>query len=641
VIASNTNQLSANVEQENRGEGDVVTTDKHGAPLSYVYSDEWDFSQERSLSATSPRKITFTTTPELHRRVIQETLMTIYNNNPTLSVGGILSVKLGLQRIVDSLGSSDWTLIDEDKHFRDFKANLKTKLFSPSSIENVAATINKISDAGITKRFIEARKNFSKKHCCPSKLRGKQAIAIPEQMAQRLFKSALDTVERYHPHRYKISQGYKLYFDALRDYKSGNGDANNFKPVIGDKIKHGVPVDDFRLDVQATSGMKIQSACLIVLLGFSGVRISECLSFNKFSYKEHVYGDITIPTLTGKITKTEEGGLPKKEAWVTHPVAKKAIELAYDLSQFARDHYMKKYNKTEVLANIETAFLVLGTSHQTKGIVAANHKRTIASFIDRHKILATSQDVSEFDLLNPQRKGELVLGANLPKISPHDFRRTFAVFLVRNKLGNIMALKHQYKHLNVIMTQWYINNHELAMVLDLSLDTELKSLVNEANISVTTDALFEIYNSETLSGGKGERIVRERDQEGYAGSVFISREDIEREVRSGSVSVIEHPTGYCFKPDCSRICSSDRSSKTCQFEAITPQKAKSRISYRSRLIERFNALNDGKLYMANILTDMALKIETIDQTLTAHNIEFTPFKADMKAKSMAYYEVGQ
>jgi len=294
-----------------------------------------------------------------------------------------------------------------------------------------------------------------------------------------------------------------------------------------------------------------------------------------------------------------------------------------------------------VLANIETAFLVLGTSHQTKGIVAANHGRTIASFIDRYKILATSQDVIEFDLLNPQRKGELVLGASLPKISPHDFRRTFAVFLVRNKLGNIMALKHQYKHLNVVMTQWYVNNHELAMVLDLSLDTELKSLINEANISVTTDALFEIYNSETLSGGKGERIVRERDQEGYAGSIFISREDIEREVRSGSVSVIEHPTGYCFKPDCSRICSSDRSSKTCQFEAITPQKAKSRISYRSRLIERFNALNDGKLYMANILTDMALKIETIDQTLTAHNIEFTPFKADMKAKSMAYYEVGQ
>ena len=179
------------------------------------------------------------------------------------------------------------------------------------------------------------------------------------------------------------------------------------------------------------------------------------------------------------------------------------------------------------------------------------------------------------------------------------------------------------------------------MALDLSLDTELAGLVNEANISVVTDALFEIYNSETLSGGKGERILQERDQETYAGHIFTSREDIERQVRSGSVSVVEHPTGYCFKPDCRRICSSDRSSKTCQFEAITPQKARSRINYRRRLIERFNALNDGKLYMANILTDMALKIETIEQTLAAHNIEFTPFKADMKAKSMAYYEVEQ
>ena len=527
-------------------------------------------------------------------------------------------------------------------HFRDFKTGLEAQSLSFSSIENVAATINKLSDAGITTRIIKARKEFCKKHCCPKKSQAKQAIAIPEGMAQRLFKSALDTVDLYHPHRHKISQGYKLYFEALREYKDKHGSAINFKPQIGDKINHEVPVDDFRLEAQAKLGTQIQSACLIVLLGFSGVRLSEGLSFNKSSYKEHVYGDITVPTLTGQITKTQEGGVPKSETWVTHPAAKKALELAYDLSQFARDYYIDKFqNKTGMLSNIESAFITLAINHQSKDIIGKNHKRTITSFVDSHKIVAASEDVSEFDLLNPQRKGELVLGGSLPKISPHDFRRTFAVFLVRNKLGNVMTLKHQYKHLNVVMTQWYTNNHELVMALDLSLDTELAGLVNEANISVVTDALFEIYNSETLSGGKGERILQERDQETYAGHIFTSREDIERQVRSGSVSVVEHPTGYCFKPDCRRICSSDRSSKTCQFEAITPQKARSRINYRRRLIERFNALNDGKLYMANILTDMALKIETIEQTLAAHNIEFTPFKADMKAKSMAYYEVEQ
>lgn len=203
----------------------------------------------------------------------------------------------------------------------------------------------------------------------------------------------------------------------------------------------------------------------------------------------------------------------------------------------------------------------------------------------------------------------------------------------------MMTLKYQYKHLNVIMTKWYANNYELIKALDLSIDSELKDLVNEANISVTVESLYEIYNSETLSGGKGERIAEERSQGDYAGSVYMNREEIERQVRSGAVNVVEHPTGYCFKPDCTRICSSDRSSKTCQHEAITPDKARSRIPFRDRLIERFEALNDGRFYMANILTDIALKIEAIEQNLAAHNIELTPFKADLKANSIAYKEL--
>ncbi|MGP5714098.1 hypothetical protein ACTXPD_19135, partial [Vreelandella alkaliphila] len=71
----------------------------------------------------------------------------------------------------------------------------------------------------------------------------------------------------------------------------------------------------------------------------------------------------------------------------------------------------------------------------------------------------------------------------------------------------------------------------------------------------------------------------------------------------------------------------------------TPDKARSRIPSRDRLIERFKALNDGRFYMANILTDMALKIEAIEQNLAAHNIEFTPFKAYIIANSIAYKEL--
>ena len=71
-----------------------------------------------------------------------------------------------------------------------------------------------------------------------------------------------------------------------------------------------------------------------------------------------------------------------------------------------------------------------------------------ASICKRKGSIELKADVDEFDLLNPTRKGTLHVGGFLPKLSPHDFRRTFAVFLVRNKLGNLMTLKLKIKGLN-------------------------------------------------------------------------------------------------------------------------------------------------------------------------------------------------
>lgn len=611
-------------------EGEVVTVDANGQPLSYVYSDVWDFSQERVISPGCTYRVSFSSTPEGFRRSIQETLMLIYGKNPELAISTLKEIRGHLVVIAGLLGSANWSMIDQDLSYRQFKRELKNKALASGYINNLVGTVNRLHDLGMCSRFIGRSKAFSAKHCCPSKGSVKQAIAIPEIMAQSIFKSAIDIVDQYHPYRHEISKGYDRYFKALSEYKEKNGSSVNFRGSIGNKIEHGIPFDEFRLAGTPECGTEIITACLLVVIGFSGVRISEALSFGIDSYRCRDFGGIQIPTLTGTITKNQEGGMPKQETWVTHPVAKNALELAYGLSQFAREYYRKKYHdKPEILKLLGSSFLSIDIGRQSTKVVSHDIASKFSKFLKSHAIAATINDVNEFDLLNPARSGSLSEGGQLPKLSPHDFRRTFAVFLVRNKLGNLMTLKHQYKHWNVMMSKWYQNHSEVARLLDMSVDHELMEMINEANISVTSDALFEIYNSETLTGGKGERIIQERDNNGYSGTIYVSREEIERQVRNGSVSVVDHPTGYCFKPDCIRICASDRSSKTCQYEAITPAKARSRLPFRERLKERFNALNTGQYYMANILTDMALKIENIEQTLAMHNIDFTPFKAEI------------
>lgn len=619
-------------------EGNIITLNENGNPLSYKYSPNWDFTFIRSLSAKSPKKLKFESVSLTYRKDIQDTLYIMYELNKKVSVGTLIAYLTGLHRIAKIVNSGNWSLLDEDRVFRDFKKELVQCKLSFSSVERVAITINQLNDLGETSRRIKNIKKFCNDHKCEVK-KEKQAIALPERFASELFEKSIKIIERYHPYRHKISQGYSEYFEAYSQWKEEKSNNAGFSAGKGKKINAFYNIPDFKFDGQAIYGTQIQIACFVVLLGFSGVRISEGLTFNPDSYEEKEYNNFKVPVISGGITKTEEGGVLKPETWVTHPIVKLALELSYDMTKYAREHYkVKFYNNKIELEKSKSSFIKLSISHVKDNVATAGLGRDFSNYLKKQNIKMTDDDIREFEILNPQRMGDII-NNELPKLSAHDFRRTFAIFLVRNKLGDLMALKHQYKHLNVLMTQWYTNNSEVARYLDIKMDSELQDLIRESNVSITTDALFNIYNSETLSGKEGERIISERKKASYEGIIYITREEIERQVRNGTASVVEHPTGYCFNPTCDRICASDLSLITCQHEVTTPEKAAERKFVRERLIKRFNALNNGRFYMANILTEISLKIRAIEVTLTSHKIPFEPFNQAINANSISVVEV--
>ncbi|NQY63685.1 MAG: hypothetical protein HRT38_08095 [Alteromonadaceae bacterium] len=194
--------------------GDVVTVNSTGLPLCYVYSDVWDFSYERTVVITKSAKLVFHSIPEQYRRNIQTTLKLIYDKKPTLSISSLSTHIVMLQHISDGLCSTDWTRFDHDEYYRKFKLFLKNKAFSFNYINMLVTTINILHDLGLTTRLIKSRIAFSRKHCAPEKQTPKQAIAIPEGMARKLFETAIGIVDRYHPYRSNISQGYADFFEA-------------------------------------------------------------------------------------------------------------------------------------------------------------------------------------------------------------------------------------------------------------------------------------------------------------------------------------------------------------------------------------------------------------------------------------------
>ena len=493
---------------------------------------------------------------------------------------------------------------------------------------------------GLIGRNIGSHKKFGKDHACEKKGNGKQAIALPESIMNRLYGTALDYIDRYYSKRHKISRTNQLYLEIQKSYRDTHGNVTHFARWF--KKNH----PKFNLDLvfcphhrevykKESKRYKpkkltqtLQEACLIVLCGFSAARIGEVVSFTKKNYTTIEFEDITVSLLLGYSTKPQSMGKKKREVYPTHPIAKNALDLAYDMSMFARTIYRAKAeliadsaDKQVALEEINSTFIALGVSYnEGKSFLIGHIPETIQKFSEQHGITATSKDVTEFDLLNPIRKGELKIGKPLQTLGPHTCRRTFAVFLKRNKLGDILTLRYATKHKNLGMAAWYTNNADLAALNDYELDSELMDMVQEANEKMFAEQLFYIYNeAETLSGGEGERILAARNT--YQGTLYMSYEEILSQVKSGAISMVELPTGFCTKQNCDRTCTKP----DCPTKIVSPEKALEQKALRERLIKKFTAYNTGEGYRRAILQKFSLDIESIEKTLAKHNIAFEPF----------------
>jgi hypothetical protein len=239
--------------------------------------------------------------------------------------------------------------------------------------------------------------------------------------------------------------------------------------------------------------------------------------------------------------------------------------------------------------------------------------------------------VDEFNRLNPNREGELKLGGFLPKLSPHDFRRTFAVFFKRYNFGTTASIKFQYKHDNINMSDYYANNARLQAMSDIMLDNELLTILRDEGIMLGVDTFDEIYNeSSHLSGAGGERIAQDRFNKLKEGHhVYMTRQEIEKLVKNGTLSVVKLPTGgYCMNATCSRVCGIAPflgEIKPCEHQVVTDNEAKVILRQNGRLIKSFREMNIGAPFMQSILIGMKHKIKRNEIIVKQHNLKFEEF----------------
>ncbi|MFV8452375.1 hypothetical protein ACNO65_20285, partial [Vibrio campbellii] len=566
-------------------------------------------------------------------------------------------LKTGLQHVADCLGGTEWCSLENNRELKSFLRQLKQKKLSSSSIATIFQLLNKLTECGELNVYIGSKALLK----CASDNESKQHVAIPHRLYQRILSRALEVVEKYHPYRHDISNVMSQAYDIhkriwsgerlVTDGRGSGRDELSMSPhAIGQRVssalecmEHDIPDFDVKLNGIALSDILV--SCLIVTQGFSGVRIGEAASFNANSADEVTVNSRKVTVLTGETTKGNNAK-PKTVTWQSHPVAKVALELAYDMMAANRAFYRKdvdekerqgetKENIKHMRRQLESAFLVPSATMQASNNYIFNPSKALKKFIKNLDYKATTEDVEEFNMLNPTREGELKIGGTYSGLTSHDFRRTFAVFFVRYGFGTASGIKFQFKHENINMSGYYANNAELAQMNDLLMDEEILEDLKEAGIDLGVDIYDEIFNqSEHLSGAKGEVIMQDRMKKLEAGeSIFMTREEIEENIRRGNFHIMQLPSGaYCTNGSCDRVCgtlSFRAEIKECEHKVVSDKGAKVIAKQRDRLIAKFTNLNTGDPLKSSILTGLKQKIQVEELTLKAHEIPYQPFNDDI------------
>ncbi|MEZ8639773.1 hypothetical protein AB6D87_19985 [Vibrio lentus] len=643
-------------------ENPYVAFDSNGKGKSRVFDLEWDFHALKQNEKT----LSFGYIYEKYRHDIQSyiySLMQWQKKNSSsgshAAVSSLIKCRNQLNTLATRWGNSDFSLLSNEREWNKFTKTLHG-IGSLSTCGYIASIINSLNKAELLKRYVHKREYINWVN--PDAGEG-QALAFPEAIHVSILKTAVEFVETYHPYRHQISDAMeKLYtyqdrmlnaeLKALGVCVLTERQMKTFVARMSRRISkwpERKAIPNFSFDRRGKWLGTLLKMCFICVGLFSAARKEELLSMNKESYDDSL---AAVPKVSGYSTKGNNGERIYT-TWNTAPIAKLALELAFDATQAARIHSLERLNDgyqngllTQDQYNakkqdLESAFISSDLPYYSEAFVKrASLKYSIDGANDglnmnEFSITATAGDVEEFDMLNPDRAGSLKNGGGLPRLSPHDLRRSFVVFMVKNRLGNALTVKYQLKHRNINMSNWYTNYSELARTNQLLLDTSLMNEFDEAIESSAVDAWDEIYNvSETLSGAEGERIAQNKAERLAQGEeIVMSRQELLALVRSGDKSIVLLPTGgYCTNRNCERLCSlMDIVEAPCEHKVITDKAAKRLSRERDNLIVSFRAINDMGDYANELILDARKKkIVSIEPTLVKHSIPFDNFNDDIK-----------
>ncbi|WP_312268452.1 hypothetical protein [Pseudescherichia sp.] len=535
----------------------AICRDESGNVIAKFGDLSWDCSRLVTTKNASHRKIDFSEFRQ-YPALLNEMKLICYGwlftrnlqySSPTKMstiIGRISGLKMSY-RFLSENGLSTISALDVPAQWAKFLSFLEVQRKSAGTLTHILCAIQQarrlfpwlgygVSDMS----FSPVR--LSKKLCRPEASEREQTLAIPERLADKLLHHAVNIVETAWPYRARLGETERL---LQENYEAGeravnekirtgvwkwlneeNGSAE-FRHRFAKEAVYLAPKKASDIIAGQLSGYpdcpliangiwwskyraNLLSACFVCCAAFSGMRESELFELTPYSYYSAIYSGRTFHFLKAKTHKMGE----KHTEWVVAPIVQKVIQLVVALTEHLRTQILEHAVTAREKELAQSLWLSQGQrSTQPKRI--SNWTLRLANYSKLAGLYVSQEDYDECLRANPNSNERIRNHVEIGKcwkLSPHQFRRTLAFFAIKNRLGNAIAIKQQFKHLYLQMSEWYCEGGIPSRLHNVGIDKELQKMIDTAGYEQIAQKYWGWFKgSGVLSGSHGKDIVKMRD----------------------------------------------------------------------------------------------------------------------------------
>lgn len=309
---------------------------------------------------------------------------------------------------------------------------------------------------------------------------------IPDAVATRLTEVALDYVQNRSG---AILGALEAAGAAEREKQSsGYGESARIAARIAAARAAGYKGS---ADLSAEA-YQLRTACYIVINLFSGIRDSEMRSLaeNCISRGKSKDGSTDILWLYGTIYKT--GKRPKR--WIVPPVVEKAVNVLVLLTFPLRTRLRQECDELETRIPLSAGRL---RASQMKRFDSVSKQKNCL-FLGETRFKSKEINSLSIGIINKSLKRfcadfNIVDDDGKPyPLHTHQFRRTYARFVARSELGDLLTLRDHFGHWSLDMTVYYAEGG----ADDYESDTELLDMVTKEKTERQVDIMGNYLESD-------------------------------------------------------------------------------------------------------------------------------------------------